>query len=159
MGFFRRSDPQQAFEGTGFTITETIFTPPPLSLLPTIYADDASDQWAVRLPGQRPSIFKNDDMLQCSIVEREPTNQEGLSRRERAWNVLSNPSAVSRENAARKGSCLGLSVIVWVRTPNEGMGSIELPIVTREMPRDSSLFVRLQDYAQQLKRRFDALRD
>lgn len=155
MGLFGHKDPQKVFNGPEFTVTSVLFEPPRLSMLPWVVEDASRGLWAVRFPGCEPAVFCDADLLACQIVERAP-EPEG-NNRDLAARIMANPAAVSRGNAAEKGCCLGLSVVLAVRSGAEGVARLEIPIITREVSRDSLAFKSLSGYAEELKGSMDAV--
>lgn len=160
MGFFGKRDVASELEKRGFHVTATLFDPPALSMLPSIYQDLPARMWAVRYPGAEPVTFSFDDILECEIVEAKPRGDagEGQSGSALLQQILSNPARVSRENAARKGSvCLGLGVVVAVRTPAGEISQLQIPVLTREMKRDTRAFAQMRELAERIKAEFDGM--
>ncbi len=151
MGLFKKKDPQEAFEGLDFTITNTLLDGSMLTGIPSIYVDEPARRWAVRLPGQVPAIFDFDDLLECEIVEAEPADFSALSSRQLALEIMKNPQAVSKANAAKQGSCTGMSVIVMVRIESGDPARLEIPIITRPTSRTSLAYRQLVAFARELE--------
>lgn len=156
MGLLGRRDPRRVFDGPDFTVTSVLFEPPRLSLLPWVVEDSSRGLWAVRFPGCDPAVFRDSELLDCRIVERAPDVGDGGDRG-LAARIMANPAAVSRANAAGKGRCLGLSVVLAVRSGEEGVARLEIPVITREVRRDSPAFESLSGYAGEIKGRMDVV--
>ncbi len=162
MTSIRRSQKlQRYFEGTDFSVTKALFEGAPLSMEPSVYLDEQARRWAVRLPGSGPRIFSYDDVLACEIAEVQPPAQEDASGGQRLRDLLVNPSRASRANAAKKGYCLGMGVVVAVRAPETegGVAHLQLPLLTCETKRTSSLYQRMLQYGGQIKATFDAMKN
>lgn len=160
MGLFKRKGAQEAFEGTGFTVTRTLYQAPPLSVIPSVYQDEPARRWAVRFPGQQPAIFDFDDFVRAEIIERQPEKDfSKISDRRLALEILKNPHAVSSVNAAKRGICLGVSVFVWVRVTENEVAHLELPVATESQKRNSLGYKRCQDFAKKLKLQLDSMRE
>jgi len=158
MGLFGKRDPQEFYDGYGFTITKTLFDPPRLSMLPAIYQDCGAQRWSVRYPGAEPTFFAYGDVLGCEIVEDNEAEQaEGLSGSEVASKIIANPARASRVNAAKRNSCLGMGVAVAVRTDGEDVSQLMVPVITSELRRDSAMYERMVQFATTLKDEFDAM--
>ena len=151
---------QKVFEGTDFTVTKVIYEAAPLTPEPSVYLDESQRRWAVRFPGASPRIFSYDDVLACEIVEAKP-REDSDAKADRLKELLKNPARVTRENAAKHGYCLGMGVVVAVRSHDTkgSIGHLQLPVVTRATKRDSVLFKRMVEYAEQLKAVFDTIRE
>lgn len=157
MGIIFKKDPQRFFEAYDFTVTRTICEPPALSLLPAIYQDERSGRWSVRFRGAEPTFFSYADVLSCHVVEMGAASEKGvLTRRERLAQVISNPAQASRANAMRRNACLGLGVVVEVRTEG-GVARLEIPVISQVLRRDSTLYRRMVQSAENLKAEFDAM--
>lgn len=158
VGLFKRKAPQAAFEGSGFTITKILYRAPPLSIIPSVYQDEKTRRWAVRFPGQEPAIFSYDDLMGAEIVERQPDEDlANVSNRRLAFEILKNPNAVSSAHAAKRGVCLGISVVVWVRVAGGEVAHLELPIATESQKRSSLGYKRSQGFAKELKLQLDSM--
>lgn len=160
MGLFSDKDQMRHFEGTGFTITRILFKPSALSMLPTVYVDDDTRQWAVRLPGSEPRILSFADIETAEVVEdtgaadKRALEQAG---HDRFAKTLMNPYAVSRANAADKDKmCFGLGVVVLIKdvaTP------LQITFIAKPTRKDSATYTQLCVAANELKRDFDAMAD
>ena len=151
---------QKLFEGTGFTVTKVVYEAAPLALEPTVCLDEPLRRWAVRYPGASPRIFSYDDVFACEIVEAKPKEDVGTNA-DRLKELLKNPARATQDNAAKHGYCLGMGVVVAVRSDDAegGVGHLQLPVITRATKRDSVPFRRMVEYAERLKATFDAMRE
>jgi hypothetical protein len=148
---------QRHFEGMDFNVTKVLFEGAPLSMEPSVYLDETSRRWAVRMPGSAPRVFDYGDVLACEVAEVQPPAEEAGGQRLRS--LLVNPTRSARANAAKRGYCLGMGVVVAVRAPEAAGGTarLQLPVLTREVKRTSPIYQRMLQYAQQLKDTFDAM--
>ncbi len=159
MALFGKKDPQKLFEGHDFTVTKTLFNPPRLTFLPGVYMDEPARRWAVKHPNAEPSFFSFDDVVDCQIVEDDGTKElQELEGAKLAERVLINPAEVSRANAAKRDQCLGMAVVVAVRTPDDEVATLQLPVVTKPVSRKTGMYQRVLEYAEALKHEFDAMR-
>ena len=149
------------FEGTGFSVTKVLFEGSPLSMEPSVYLDEPTRRWAVRLPGSAPRIFAYEDVLACEVSEVQPSKEEGVAGSQRLRSLLVDPARASQANAAKKGYCLGMGVVVAVRAPEAegGVAHLQLPLLTRATKRTSSLYQRMLQYGGQIKATFDAMKN
>jgi len=150
---------QKLFKGTDFTVTTPLFEGALLSMEPSVYLDEQAHRWAVCLPGSDPRIFSYEDVLACEIAEAQPPAQEDASGGKRLRSLLVNPTRASQANAAKHDYCLGMGVVVAVRSPEAegGVAHLQLPLLTRETKRTSALYQRMLQYAQRLKATFNVM--
>ena len=141
MGLFKKKNPQDAFDPDVFTITDTILDPPRFTFLPAIYQDATRRKWAVHQRGGEPKIFDYADVLQCEVAEAgDPEADEAVSKQEFAQRILANPAKAAKMNAAKRNMCLGMGVVVAVQTGKDEVSKLEIPVMTDEVKRDSSLY-------------------
>lgn len=160
MGLFSGKDPMRHFEGTGFTITRTLFSPPVLSMLPAVYVDDDARRWAVRLPGSEPRILSFAAIESAEVVEdtgaadKRALEQAG---HDRFAKTLMNPNAVSKANAAGKDKiCFGLGVVVIMK---DAVTPLQITFIAKPTRKNSTAYTQLYVAANGLKRDFDAMAD
>ena len=143
MGLFKKKNPQDAFDPDVFTITDTILDPPRFTFLPAIYQDATRRKWAV---------------LQCEVAEAgDPEADEAVSKQEFAQRILANPAKAAKINAAKRNMCLGMGVVVAVQTGKDEVSKLEIPVMTDEVKRDSSLYKSYRNVAEKIKAEFDAM--
>ena len=140
MGLFKKKNPQDAFDPDVFTITDTILDPPRFTFLPAIYQDATRRKWAVHQRGGEPKIF-----------------DEAPSKQEFAQRILANPAKAAKINAAKRNMCLGMGVVVAVQTGKDEVSKLEIPVMTDEVKRDSSLYKSYRNVAEKIKAEFDAM--
>ena len=146
MGLFKKKNPQDAFDPDVFTITDTILDPPRFTFLPAIYQDG------------EPKIFDYADVLQCEVAEAgDPEAEEAVSKQEFAQRILANPAKAAKINAAKRNMCLGMGVVVAVQTGKDEVSKLEIPVMTDEVKRDSSLYKSYRNVAEKIKAEFDAM--
>lgn len=159
MGLFKKANPQDAFEPYGFTITETVLDPPRMTFLPAIYRDADACRWAVKYRGAEPSIFSYGDILECEVVESGDVEEaEAVDKRDMAQQIIANPARAARINAAKRNMCLGMGVIVAVRTGKDEVAKLQIPIMTGEVKRESPLYRRYRTAAEELQETFESMR-
>lgn len=158
MGLFSKKVPQQAFDALGFTITDTLLDPPRFTFLPSIYQDAEHAKWAVKYRGAEPAVFGYADILQCEVVESGNAEEAGkVSNQEMAHQIIANPSKAVRINAAKRDMCLGMGVVVAVRTGEGEVSKLEIPVMTDEVKRDSALYRSYRSVAEDLAGKFNAM--
>ncbi|MEE0262739.1 MAG: hypothetical protein UDU69_03905, partial [Collinsella sp.] len=158
MGLFKKKNPQDAFDPDVFTITDTILDPPRFTFLPAIYQDATRRKWAVHQRGGEPKIFDYADVLQCEVAEAgDPEAEEAVSKQEFAQRILANPAKAAKINAAKRNMCLGMGVVVAVQTGKDEVSKLEIPVMTDEVKRDSSLYKSYRNVAEKIKAEFDAM--
>lgn len=158
MGLFKKKNPQDAFDSGVFTITDTILDPPRFTFLPAIYQDATRRKWAVHQRGAQPKIFDYADVLQCEVAEAgDPEADETPSKQEFAQRILANPAKAAKINAAKRNMCLGMGVVVAVQTGKDEVSKLEIPVMTDEVKRDSSLYKSYRNVAEKIKAEFDAM--
>ena len=158
MGLFKKKNPQDAFDPDVFTITDTILDPPRFTFLPAIYQDATRRKWAVHQRGAQPKIFDYADVLQCEVAEAgDPEAEEAVSKQEFAQRILANPAKAAKINAAKRNMCLGMGVVVAVQTGKDEVSKLEIPVMTDEVKRDSSLYKSYRNVAEKIKAEFDAM--
>ena len=98
---FKRKDPQDLFGSTDFTVTNTIFEGPALSLLPSIFQDSQNRRWAVVYRGAEPALFDYADVIDCLLVEDGSIDVKAeQNKKELFEQILANPARVSRASAS-----------------------------------------------------------
>ncbi len=158
MGLFKKKNPQDAFDPDVFTITDTILDPPRFTFLPAIYQDATRRKWAVHQRGGEPKIFDYADVLQCEVAEAgDPEAEEVASKQEFAQRILANPAKAAKMNAAKRNMCLGMGVVVAVQTGKDEVSKLEIPVMTDEVKRNSSLYKSYRNIAEKIKAEFDAM--
>ena len=158
MGLFKKKNPQDAFDPGVFTITDTILDPPRFTFLPAIYQDATRRKWAVHQRGAQPKIFDYAEVLQCEVAEAgDPEADETPSKQEFAQRILANPAKAAKTNAAKRNMCLGMGVVVAVQTGKDEVSKLEIPVMTDEVKRDSSLYKSYRNVAEKIKAEFDAM--
>ena len=159
MGLFSRKVPQEAFSALGFTVTDMLFDPPRFTLLPAIYQDADHKKWAVKLPSADPAVFDYADIVQCEVAESGNAEEAGrVGSREMAHQIIVNPSKAARINAAKRNMCLGMGVVVMVRTGAGEVSKLEIPVMTDEVKRDSALYRSYRAVADELAAKFNAMK-
>ena len=159
MGLFSKKVPQQAFDALGFTITDTLLDPPRFTFLPAIYQDADHAKWAVKYRGADPSVFDYADIVQCEVAESGSAEEASkVSNQEMAHQIIANPSKAARINAAKRNMCLGMGVVVAVRTAEGEIAKLQIPVMTDEVKRDSALYRSYRAVAEELAGRFEAMR-
>lgn len=159
MGLFGKKDPQAMFEDMDFMVTRILLEAPRMAPLPSVYIDEPSRKWAVKMPAADPVVFSCDDIVECEVVEGGGQDGEQLvGRREFAGEIIKNPARAARINASRKGYCLGLGVALAVKV-NDGISVLQLPLSTQELKRSSTLYKRLREGAEEIRDEFLRLRD
>lgn len=160
MGLFGKRNPQDIFAPYGFTVTKTVLDPPRFTFLPAIYQDDSSRKWAVKYRGADPAIFSYADVLECEVVESGNVDEaNAVDKREMAQQIIANPSRAARINAAKRNMCLGMGVVVMVQTGKDETSRLEIPIMTGEVKRESSMYRRYRAAAEELQRVFESMRE
>lgn len=160
MGLFKKSNPQDDFEGTGFTVTRTLLDPPRLSFLPALYQDEPARRWAVKYRSADPTFFSYADVLGCEIVEMgELVENREMTRPELAQEIIANPSRAAKRNADKHDVSVGVGVIVAVRMPHGGMKPLQIPVFTGELKRSSAMFARVQDLAGEIRDEFLSMKE
>ena len=158
MGLFKKKNPQDAFDPDVFTITDTILDPPRFTFFPAIYQDATRRKWAVHQRGAQPKIFDYADVLQCEVAEAgDPEADEAPTKQEFAQRILVNPAQAAKMNAAKRNMCLGMGVVVAVKTGKDEVSKLEIPVMTDEVKRDSSLYKSYRSVAEKIKAQFDAM--
>lgn len=159
MGLFGSRNPQKLFEGTDFRVTRALLEAPRMAPLPSVYIDESSKRWAVKMPVAPPAVFSYGDIVECDVVETGGEDDEAeIERHEFAQEIIKNPARAARRNASRKGYCLGIGVAVAVRS-DDGVSVLQLPLSTQELKRTSSLYRRLREGAEEIRSEFLSLRD
>ncbi len=82
---------------------------------------------------------------------------EVASKREFAQRILANPAKAAKINAAKRNMCLGMGVVVAVQTGKDEVSKLEIPVMTDEVKRDSSLYKSYRNVAEMIKAEFDAM--
>ena len=123
-----------------------------------IYQDATRRKWAVHPRGGEPKIFDYADVLQCEVAEAgDPEADEAVSKQEFAQRILANPAKAAKMNAAKRNMCLGMGVVVAVQTGKDEVFKLEIPVMTDEVKRDSSLYKSYRNVAEKIKAEFDAM--
>lgn len=113
---------------------------------------------AVHQRGGEPKIFDYADVLQCEVAEAgDPEAEEAVSKQEFAQRILANPAKAAKINAAKRNMCLGMGVVVAVQTGKDEVSKLEIPVMTDEVKRDSSLYKSYRNVAEKIKAEFDAM--
>lgn len=160
MGLFGKTNPQEIFAPYGFTVSEIVLDPPRFTFLPAIYQDDSSRRWAVKYRGAEPAIFSYADVLECEVVESGSVDDaNAINKREMAQQIIANPSRAARINAAKRNMCLGMGVTVMVRTGKDETSRLEIPIMTGEVKRESSIYRRYRAVAEELRQVFESMKE
>ena len=108
--------------------------------------------------GGEPKIFDYADVLQCEVAEAgDPEAEEAVSKQEFAQRILANPAKAAKINAAKRNMCLGMGVVVAVQTGKDEVSKLEIPVMTDEVKRDSSLYKSYRNVAEKIKAEFDAM--
>lgn len=163
MGLLSKGNAVEALARRGFVVSRAVIEPTIGSPLPGLYLDEPSRRWAVQLMGCEPAIFDYEDVIACQIVERRGPAQDELPKgADLLQRILVNPSSVSRGNISAAKRCPGMGVVVSVRLEEGGcegerVGSLQFPVITHEMRRDSRLFRQMMRAAEDLKGEFDAM--
>ena len=152
---------QKKFAPLGFVPTTVVYEPPMLMPGPRVYANDNANTWAVKLPGADPRVFDATDIIDCEVVEAKP-DQAPQRDADKFRAVVRDPRTYSRANAAAHGYCLGLVVVIRVRVAQAeapaGEATLVLNLLSQETKRTSGLYMRMVEYAQEIKTSFDAMK-
>ena len=145
----------QTDNGT-FEATRTILAPMPVLGIPEVLVDEARGLWSVRAAGaEQPSIYRCSDIRFCEIFEVEGDQQPEPEGFRALGDILANPMAVSRANAARRRDrVFGVGVLVEMAEP---VAPVRIGLWARQLKRGSRAYRNVVDSAQKLKRTFDTM--
>ena len=157
MGLFKKKNPQDAFDPDVFTITDTILDPPRFTFLPAIYQDATRRKW----PCISAAASRRFLTMRTCCSAKWPRR---AIRRPRKWSQNRNLPSVSckscqaaKINAAKRNMCLGMGVVVAVQTGKDEVSKLEIPVMTDEVKRNSSLYKSYRIVAEKIKAEFDAM--
>lgn len=160
---FKRKDPQDLFDAAVFTVTDTIFEGPALSLLPSIFQDGRNKRWAVVYRGAEPAIFDYADVIDCLLVEDGSIDIKAEENKKELFEqILANPARVSRASAgAGEDMCAGISLVIQARSQaaEQGEAQLVLPVITRPVRKTSATYKHLLQYGRDLRDAFLAMKD
>lgn len=160
---FKRKDPQDLFGSTDFTVTNTIFEGPALSLLPSIFQDSQNRRWAVVYRGAEPALFDYADVIDCLLVEDGSIDVKAeQNKKELFEQILANPARVSRASAgANEDMCAGVSLVIRARSAatEQGEAQLVIPVITRPVRKTSATYKHLLQYGRDMRDAFLAMRD
>lgn len=160
---FRRKDPQDLFGSTDFTVTDTIFEGPALSLLPSIFQDSRSKRWAVVYRGAEPALFDYADVIDCLLVEDGSIDVKAEENKKELFEqILANPARVSRASAgASEDMCAGVSLVIRARSDaaEQGEAQLVIPVITRPARKTSATYKHLLQYGRDMRDAFLAMRE
>lgn len=159
MGLFGNSV-QKKLALVGFEPTGVIFQAPALSFLPSFFDDARHRRWAVVFPAAEPTVHEYAVVKQCEVVENVSVDVlQDMDKKELFKAIVANPSAVSRVNAGRDGKyCTKLNVVLTIQDSKGKASTLEIPLLTQEVPRKSKSYELLRKQADTICKAFNNMR-
>lgn len=159
MSLFTR-DATAKLAAADFHSTKTIFEAPRFSFLPSFYQDEKNKKWAVVLKGMPAAIHSYADIVDCQVIENEAFDSKGADQKALFKKILMNPALVSKANASKNGKyCTSMHVVLQVLAANGEVSTLGVPLVQKEVRRDSSAYEMIKQVAKKMRDDFLAMKE